>query len=271
MRGRHIIQRLLCLRTVTAEIIHDERSDTYFLRGNSFPIKDKLKSLGFRWDGIKKMWYTKKPDVAEKGEKLLETAGPPTDREPTEKQIAFAWDLIGTIGKHWDDFYKGAWKKPPTKQELKEMGFHGISKFIDELVRISKEFPSPKDIKQVLDLFNEVGESALGNPILRGIWHKLPTEDELKEIPKDHLNTVISILKSLAQQKHVKEHGISVKNKDQPPTAAQLDYVKKLMRKIDWLATDHSDARSDPPSMGELKQWTRQQVSDLIEDLKSAA
>ena len=38
---------------------YDAESDTTYVTGNTYPVKDTVKSAGFRWDGKRKAWYAK--------------------------------------------------------------------------------------------------------------------------------------------------------------------------------------------------------------------
>ena len=44
----------------------EKRGRRYYIRGNTYPIKDQLRSAGCRWDRDEKAWWTGKADVADR-------------------------------------------------------------------------------------------------------------------------------------------------------------------------------------------------------------
>jgi hypothetical protein len=62
---------------MTIQIQHAGRR--YYLRGDTFSVRDQLRNAGFHWDGEARAWWTGKADEAERMRKRL--AGVPSERE----------------------------------------------------------------------------------------------------------------------------------------------------------------------------------------------
>lgn len=46
-----------------------------YLSGNTFPVKEALKSLGCRWDAERKSWYATSEEMAEKAREVIAGKG----------------------------------------------------------------------------------------------------------------------------------------------------------------------------------------------------
>jgi hypothetical protein len=69
--------------TVTIE----KQGRRYYVRGNTYAIKDRLKDAGCKWDADARCWYTGKKEVADKlaGTEIKQEFVPPTKDELAEK------------------------------------------------------------------------------------------------------------------------------------------------------------------------------------------
>ena len=69
--------------TVTIE----KQGRRFYVRGNTFAIKDKLKSAGCKWDAEARCWYTGKKEIADKlaGTEIKTEFVKPTKEELAEK------------------------------------------------------------------------------------------------------------------------------------------------------------------------------------------
>jgi hypothetical protein len=50
----------------------DQQGRRFYLRGNTYPVKDQLRDAGFKWDPDTKCWYTGKRELAEQFAKQLQ-------------------------------------------------------------------------------------------------------------------------------------------------------------------------------------------------------
>ena len=73
--SRELVESIIT-RALTESSTHvleglSQHGDTYYLIGNTFPIKADLARLGLKWDSQSKAWVTKNNDAAKKAETLL--------------------------------------------------------------------------------------------------------------------------------------------------------------------------------------------------------
>ncbi len=138
-------------------------SGEIFINGNTFPIKDSLKRLGFRWHGPSKSWYIEASKLDHAKTKLLsrqledlryqdivnldelnnhlppmsriqEKTVPPQDRAATPNQVKYALALLHRLGRYgWHDSDMGQGSSMPTENDLKGMTVKEISQLIDGL------------------------------------------------------------------------------------------------------------------------------------------
>ena len=121
-----------------------------YLQGNTFPIKDRLKALGFRWDSKNwfiddYLWGQVKSEVESLAKRVMPKEKPqpgpsrapqgPSRRRPaTENQITYALRLIRRIGYDWHDSELGQYmSRPPSETELRSMSSRQVSDIIDSL------------------------------------------------------------------------------------------------------------------------------------------
>jgi len=45
----------------------------YYITGNTYPFREKLKQLGCRWDALTKSWYSENEGIANMGRQIIET------------------------------------------------------------------------------------------------------------------------------------------------------------------------------------------------------
>ena len=67
----------------------DQQGRRFYLRGNTFPIKDRLRTAGCKWDADAKCWYTGKRELAE------QLAGQPEQSAPQVEEVSAQTDQKG--------------------------------------------------------------------------------------------------------------------------------------------------------------------------------
>jgi hypothetical protein len=67
----------------------DQQGRRFYLRGNTFPIKDRLRTAGCKWDADAKCWYTGKRELAE------QLAGQPEESAPHVEEASAQTDQKG--------------------------------------------------------------------------------------------------------------------------------------------------------------------------------
>ena len=77
----------------------DKETKRYFLEGNTYPIREELKSRGFQWDPEANQWWHSKRAVAREAQQLV----PP---EPQKHYIEGAEfsdrEKLKELGARWD-------------------------------------------------------------------------------------------------------------------------------------------------------------------------
>jgi hypothetical protein len=63
MAVRELACFMQCKRSMTISI--DQQGRRFYLRGNTYPVKDALRSAGCKWDPDARCWYTGKRELAE--------------------------------------------------------------------------------------------------------------------------------------------------------------------------------------------------------------
>lgn len=71
------------------------------VEGRTFQVKDELKKLGARWDGIKKVWLVK-PDKAEEARRLVSRV-----RGPRTRGRCYECGEYGPVGETCRECYEG--------------------------------------------------------------------------------------------------------------------------------------------------------------------
>lgn len=59
----------------------------HYVRGNTFPIKDRLRAAGFKWDRDERAWWTGKRDLAEQVIGATPAAAPAAQAAPAETTV----------------------------------------------------------------------------------------------------------------------------------------------------------------------------------------
>lgn len=54
------------VKLLEGSITVDKKGRRFYLRGNTYPIKDSLRSSGAKWDADERAWWTSKQEVADK-------------------------------------------------------------------------------------------------------------------------------------------------------------------------------------------------------------
>jgi hypothetical protein len=76
-----------------------------YITGETYPVKDQLKSLGCRWDGDKRAWYAETPEVAEKAQSIVKP--PPMYNSPPPQDLGTV-DPAALAARHGREAVAGA-------------------------------------------------------------------------------------------------------------------------------------------------------------------
>lgn len=165
-----------------AQITIDQQGRRFYLRGNTYPIKDQLRAAGCKWDADAKSWYTSKRELAEQLAGQSQAPGPQdapsgqSDREaPGEDAIVAAratykgktYYVAGRVDRgrtHWDDRVSAVTTRDGAKVLLYsrdgKLQFWAAS----ELVSITKSYDKPQTIDKLRRFAEKAKEArAQGN------------------------------------------------------------------------------------------------------------
>lgn len=128
----------------------------YYLKGDTYPIKDVLRGAGCRWDARRKQWWTGKKEVAER---LASTDHAPAGEAKREEKVEYVagkaeyrrktYYVVGRVVRgrtHWDDTVEPVKTRDGGRYLL--AFFDGSRTFWADAtaVRIVKQYDKPQTI-----------------------------------------------------------------------------------------------------------------------------
>jgi hypothetical protein len=75
----------------------ESKGRRHYIKGNTFAHKDVLKSMGFKWDGDEKAWWTGKKDDAEAALAKLQGNGASNTQAPAQEGLADKDKIRGKV------------------------------------------------------------------------------------------------------------------------------------------------------------------------------
>jgi hypothetical protein len=161
----------------------DQQGRRFYLRGNTFPIKDRLRTAGCKWDADAKCWYTGKRELAEQlagqpeqSAPQVEKASAQTDQKgPGDEAIVaaratykgHAYYVAGRVDRgrtHWDDRVSAVSTRDGAKMLLYSRD--GKLQFwaARDLVSVTKSYDKPQTIGKLRRFAEKAKEArAQGN------------------------------------------------------------------------------------------------------------
>jgi len=145
----------------------DPQGRRFYLRGNTYPIKDRLRAAGCKWDADAKCWYTGKRELAEQlADQPQESApqaapsGQPDREAPGDDAIVAAratykgqsYYVAGRVDRgrtHWDDRVSPVTTRDGAKALLYSRD--GKLQFwaARDLVSVTKSYDKPQTISKL--------------------------------------------------------------------------------------------------------------------------
>lgn len=117
-----------------------------YLRGDTYPHREAIRRLGFKWGADTKSWWMFASDFTRTVEEAIRQLDrkpasvvndPPRPGQPTAKQVAYAKSLLSKLSRRdWFDIGDGS--PMPSDADLAKMTSRELSALIDEL-----KFASP--------------------------------------------------------------------------------------------------------------------------------
>ena len=128
----------------------ETRGRRHYILGNTFPIKNQLRSAGAKWDPDASAWYTGKRDLAEK---LAGTMGSEMVASSQQKSDLQGLDTLVTgRAQYRGHSYYVIWAGKPSRGQGCKLCFRDGSKIFwaeyDE-VQFTKTYQTPKSIRSL--------------------------------------------------------------------------------------------------------------------------